>query len=188
MNVEDFAFEIYNKKLKNLSNEEFNNTDLNNIIINFSFEYALNNLKQIKNNIINLHEEFTISDHQLFKIIKFCQDFDLDDGDILDQMWSGVENAWYNCDDDEMFEEDPDDPGWFYHIDMDKIISDRTIKDMIYIVEKFDLDIDTILDEIDLYSQVQSIIDECNHARLYYDNQLYYDEKIEAIEEAYNNL
>ena len=58
MNIEDFAFEIYNKKLKNLSNEEFNNTDLNDVIISFSFEYALNNLKQIKNNIINLHEKF----------------------------------------------------------------------------------------------------------------------------------
>ena len=149
--------------------------------------------KQIKNNIVNLHEEFTISDHPLFKIIKFCQDFDLDDSDILNQMWSGVENVWDNLDDDEMFEEDPNDPGWFYHIDMDKIISDRTIKDMIYIVEKFDLDIDTILDEVNLYEQVQNTI-EFFKERLkaltdkIETNQLYYDEKIEAIEEAYNNL
>ena len=186
--IELFSKEIFNKKFKDLSKEEFKNSDINNIIISFSFEFALNNLDKIKNNIIQLNNEFAISDHKLFKIIKFCQDFDLDDIDILNQMWSGVENAWSNLDNEELYEEDPDDPGWFYHIDMDRFIDSHTIKDMIYIVKKFDLDIDDILDEVNLYEQVQNAINSYNHARLYYDNQLYYDEKIEAIEEAYNNL
>lgn len=121
--------------------------------------------------------------NRLFEIISFCQKFDLDDNDVLSQMWSGVDDALDYV--DEELEPKDENGHKLYAKDLRE---DSSIRSLIKIVNKYNLDEDIINDSVDLCRQVDNYIDSMNHARLYYDNQLYYDEKIEKIQRAYDNL
>ena len=183
MDIQNISYDIYKSYFKGLSEEEFNNINIDEKIDKFFNQFK----NEIKQNIINSYK-FDVSDHKLFKIINFCKKFDLDDRDILNQIITGVENAWDNLENDDLYVEEPNDPGWFYKIDLNDILDDYSIESLVWVVKEYNLDMDCIMDNIALDDQVQSAIDSYNHARLYYDNQLYYDEKIEAIEEAYDEL
>ena len=182
MDYNIIAHEIYKQNIKGLSEEEFDNIDIQKIISDYMIEVYGNDIEE---KIIYLYKYDKYNDNKLVKIINFCKEFDLDDEDILHQMWAGAENAWDNVD---LYIPDKEDPECMIPILLDEVVEGYSLEDLLWVVTEYDLDIDVILDEIDLYGQVQRVIDECNHARLYYDNQLYYDEQIEAIQNAYDNL
>lgn len=182
MDYNIIAHEIYKENIEGLSKDEFNNTDIQKIISDYMIEVYGNDIEE---KIIYLYKYDKYNDNKLVKIINFCQEFDLDDGEILDQMWAGAENAWDYVD---LYIPDKEDPECMMPILLDEVVEGYGLEDLLWVISEYDLDMDIILDEIDLYSRVQGVIDECNHARLYYDNQQYYDEQIEAIQNAYNNL
>lgn len=182
MDYNIIAHEIYKENIEGLSEDEFNNTDIQKIISDYMIEVYGNGIEE---EIIYLYKYDKYNDNKLVKIMNFCKEFDLDDEDILRQMWDGAENAWDYVD---AYIPDKEDPECMIPILFDEVVEGYSLEDLLWVISEYDLDMDIILDNIDLYSQVQNVIDECNHARLYYDNQLYYDEKIEAIQDAYNDL
>ena len=182
MDYNIIAHEIYEQNIKGLDEDDFNNLDIQQLIANYMIEVYGNDIEE---KIIYLHKYEKYNDSKIKKIIDFCQEFDLDDIDILNQMWSGAETAWDYID---LYVPDKEDPDCMIPISLDEVIEGYNLDDLLWVIDEYNLDTDIILDEIDLYRQVQNVIDECNHARMYYDNQLYYDEKIEAIQDAYDNL
>lgn len=182
MDYNIIAHEIYKQNIEGLSKEEFDNIDIQKIISDYMIEVYGNGIEE---KIIYLYKYDKYNDNKLVKIINFCKEFDLDDEYILEQMWAGAEHAWDNVD---LYIPDKENPECMTPILLDEVVEGYNLEDLLWVIAEYDLDMDIILDEIDLYSQVQGVIDECNHARLYYDNQLYYDEKIEEIQDAYNDL
>lgn len=182
MDYDIIAHEIYEQNIKGLDEDDFNNLDIQQLIANYMIEVYGNDIEE---KIIYLHKYDKYNDTKIMKIINFCEKFDLDTDDILHQIWDGVEYAW---DDVDLYIPDKEDPKCMIPILLDEVVYGYDIEDLLWVIEEYDLDMDTILDNVNLYGQVQNVIDECNHARMYYDNQLYYDEKIEEIQDAYDNL
>ena len=180
MIINEIANEIFQKKIINMSEIEFDTADIQKLINEYIIDAYGNDIEK---KIIELYDYEKYNDSKLMKIIRFCKTFDLDDVDILDHMWDGVDYAldWM----DEELEPRDEKGRKLYANDLRK---DSSINSLIEIINKYNLCEEDILDTIDLYQQVEDYIDSMNHARLYYDNQLYYDEQIEAIQEAFDNL
>ena len=180
MNIDEIANEIFQQEISNMNETDFDDVDIQGFISDYIINVYGNDIEE---KIIELYDYEKYNDSKFMRIIRFCKKFDLDDINILDQMWDGVDYA-FDWMDEEL--EPRDEKG--HKLYADDLRKDSSINSLIEIVNKYNLCEDDILDTVDLYQQVEDYIDSMNHARLYYDNQLYYDEQIEAIQEAYDNL